>query len=227
MKIVNHTRWRTADIRAVAERVASEELNPEQAKALVIEVFTKGANGARRDRWTRTAATPVKNRAGLRFNYFTLTMPAVTPERAKFRNETLEVYAHRQWTSRAAYRGIILAHEMAECRGKQHADLKGCTRYGYRPRGSKGCYWDFLAQMPMRWDPPVKKVREAPTPLAVAVKKRAAQDARRQQAEAKIVEWTRKQKLAMTFLKKWQRRLRAMQRAHAKAAFQLVQGGVA
>jgi hypothetical protein len=232
MKITNHTRWRTADIRALAERVAAEELNPGQAQHLHIEVFTRGAAGGNKDRYTSVRLQGDRagaRAAGLTYNFFTLKLPVVRPAVLRLPPERRQVFLANRWVVARAYTGVQLAHEMAECRGKKHADMRGCTRYGYRPRGgSYGAYWQqAFKDMPLRWDPPAPVVRIAPTPLEKAAKQRARAQARVAQAEAKVAEWTRKQKLATTFLKKWQRRLRAQQRARAKEAFQLVMGGVA
>jgi len=216
MKIVNHTRWRTADIRAVAMRVAQEELDPRQTRAIVIEVFTKNAKGARRDRWTRTAKAPVsRHEVGLTYNYFTLTMPAVRPSVMKLTPEKREQFLAALWRTRADYRGVILAHEMAECRGKKHADMHGRARYGYRSKS--GSYWhDILAPMPMHWDPPKRVERESASPAEKAQQAQGRAMQRLAKAQLMVKTWTRRHKYATTYLRKWTRRLRALERHHGE-----------
>jgi len=207
MKIINHTRWRTADIKALATRVAAEELNPGQLRHITIEVFTQGANDANRDRYVRRVGSVLGT--GLVFNYFTLKLPAVDP--------TMLRQGFRPGWDRA-YVGVQLAHEMAECRGKKHKDMKGCSRYGYRVRGGAryGAHWEeALKDLPLRWDPPVKVERIPPTVEQKQAAKASEGQKRLEHARRMVATWQKRRKLTDTYLKKWTRRLRALERHHS------------
>jgi hypothetical protein len=117
MKIVNHTQYNTKQLKAVAMRVAQDELNPEQRKLIVIHFHYKRQHGNRADRFGRRVETKhLKqwnlSKVGLRYNSFCVNV-------------------HRR-ASRIErdYVGVQLAHEMAECRGLRHADMRH-PRYGY------------------------------------------------------------------------------------------------
>ena len=211
LRLDNQTDWRTEDIRAIVDLVAAEELMPRQKKHLHVRVFHKNARDARSDRYPsqrvkgdhRAAA-----RVGLKFNAFHVTLP-------KARKGMVPGAKASEWTR--TYLGIQLAHEMAECRGKAHADMKGSTRYGYRVAGKPyGEYWQrALADMPLRWGEPPAPPKPVPTPEQIADANLRERQKRLVHAERMLATWERRSKLAGTHLAKWKRRVRARQRALA------------
>jgi hypothetical protein len=104
--------------------------------------------------------------------------------------------------------------EVAACRGKAHADMRGSTRYGYRVPGRGWAnYWKrTLGHMTLRWGQPAPAPKPAPTPEALAAEKRRLREKRLAHAEQMVATWERRQKLATTHLQKWKRRVRAQQR---------------
>jgi hypothetical protein len=124
MKLINHTAYNGRDLRALIRLVAAEELNPGQLDHLQVEVFYRRAPGCRDDRRWRVSGL-LSPGTGLKYNRFIVRLSR--PERGGGHVELLG------WPC------TLMAHEMAECRGKKHASLYGTSRYGYR--GRHGSYW--------------------------------------------------------------------------------------
>lgn len=100
----------------------------------------------------------------------------------------------------------VVGHEFGHCKGITHAQMglhygNSCARGSYT-----NPHYAWATALPV----PVLPVKVKPT---VADKRAVKIKA----AEAALVRWTRKQKLATTKLKLWTRKLRALERANVKA----------
>jgi hypothetical protein len=190
MKIVNHTHYQTKQLRAIVKLVAEQELDPAQRKYITVHIHYKSQPGNRADRRGRRIQGITG--AGLRYNSFCVGLRK-DPQRI-----------NRTWL------GVQLAHEMAECRGLRHRQMRH-TRYGYRPRYQKdapyGSPWDkLLKDMPLE----IKPKPTAPAKDNIAAKKLA-------HAEKMLARWERREKLTRTKLRTWRGRVKRYQATVQKA----------
>lgn len=132
MRIINHTHYSRESLRQLIKLVADLELEPAQAKLLTIEVaYFRTARSKMRGRGHRIATRNHREGriAGLKYNRFPMYVA-----REVGRNPSVT------WVA------TLLAHEMAECRGRSHEWMQrhAPTRYGYRGRLKKEgpSFWD-------------------------------------------------------------------------------------
>lgn len=158
MKIINKTGYQTRDLRAIAVRVAREELDPDKAKRMTVYFDHRRGTGGR-----------ISGHAWINGNSIHVKI------------------------DRCAYvRGVaaVIAHEFAHARGLTHDKMRGNRRYHF----SDAAAWDGYETMPLRAK--VEKAKPAPD------EKRAA---KLKNAQAKVIEWTRKRDRAERALNKWMR----------------------
>ena len=193
MRIENHTDYRTDHIKAFVQRVAEEELDPAQRKLLVVKVVYQATRGANSDVYIRRKGSlPVD--CGLRYNYFNLTL--AKPGGVFFRRYGGQ---NRGWI------GVQLAHEMAECRGRRHAEMHSARYYYHRFRGDGGKYWIAAFEgLPLEVKATPERIRPD----------RAARLARKLvQAERAVARWTTRSRLCATKLKIWRTKATRITRA--------------
>lgn len=178
MKIINKTKWSTRDLQAFFRRAAQEEMDPPHFKRLrATIVYTRG--GPHRGYSTGYAY------------YNSATM-------------TLRVSAHQIDRVDMA---MIIAHEMAHCRGLHHRDMNTPR---YRRIGNWRERYAWADQLPLRDMTILKKKVRVVGAEADAVKLSAAQ--------GKVAEWDRKIKAASTRRHGWVRKVKYYERKLAKAA---------
>lgn len=190
MRIVNETGWRTADLRAIAARVAATELDPEAARRVTIRFVT-----GRRRGWL--AATSVRGSSGyatLGGTRATIRIDPVAPDRVDL--------AH------------VIGHEMAHLRGMTHRRMRGAVRYDGRRLPGYRAFVEWAADMPLDRTP-ARPARPRPDPAAVAARRRT--DAL-EHAAAMVRAWTTRHRRATTILAGWRRRHAARLRAADRAA---------
>jgi hypothetical protein len=101
----------------------------------------------------------------------------------------------------------VVGHEFGHCKGLQHADMKmhhgdSCHRGSY-----SGPHYDWAKALPV---PQVKAKRKAPTTDERRAKELKA-------AQAAVARWRTKVKLSATLLKKWERRVKVLEKRIATA----------
>ena len=200
MRIVNHTHYDAKQLRAIVMHVAKQELDPAQRQLIVVHVHYRHQPGNRADRRGRRVETKhLRNynlgKVGLRYNSMCVELNK-NPKRID-----------------RAYLGVQLAHEMAECRGRHHRDMRH-PRYGYRDRRQPNVKWG---------EPWRSQITATAFPISVRPKKskpapdqKAAKELQR--AQQKIEDWKRKARLAATKLRVWERAVRRINRKLAAAA---------
>jgi len=183
MRVVNHTMYQTKQLRALAMHVAEQELDPAQRKFITIHFHYRSQKGNRKDRQGRRIERKIG--AGLRYNSFCVSIKKDPRTITKI---------HRAWL------GVQLAHEMAECRGRRHKEMRH-PRYGYRGRTGLpyGHPWgDQLEKYPLELRPKkeVATVDQMRAKQKVLAKKLL-------QAQQRIMDWERKARLAQTKVRTW------------------------
>lgn len=177
MRIKNETRWRTDHLKALIGRVAKEELEPEQKKKLLVTVRYRKSNA--RTWGHATIGTPFHQ---------VLRMRLLLP----FPGREFDKPKH----------ALIIAHEMAHCRGLRHREMKS-SRYDW-VEGWKERY-AYAEQFPMELAPEM-----------MAAKATDADKAER--LIVKLKRWQAKKKRAETAIGKLKRRLRHYERKLQQAA---------
>ena len=224
MKIINRTHWRTEHLRAFAQRVAAEELEPGRRREVtLIFEYTRGRVGGSSGRAWAGAGRAVIRVARNRPDRVDLTM-ILAHEMAHLRglhhNHPAMLNApryHRTGNWREVH-GWAAALPLEVDRFKQDYLCERWTR-GW---GSATC------SNRARWEDPEGRYicnKHARAPEAGLVRELGdrltppapTSGGRRQHIEAKVAEWARKAKSASTFLKKWTRRLRALEAREAAA----------
>jgi hypothetical protein len=175
MKIINHTAWRTDQLHALIQRVADDELSMQQKKILRVTLAYKRRLGAGR-MGQACLGTP---------HHQLLTMTLFLPKPG------------REF-DRPSY-ALIIAHEMAHCRGWRHARMKG-NRYDWA-EGWQGRY-AYALNYPIELAAP-------------AIKAKPGDEQKHQHALTMVAQWTTKTKKATTLLKKWTRKVRYYERKMA------------
>ncbi len=187
MKVINETHWRTDHLRRFILRVAKEELPTDALPRTIVKVgYHRGGSGcAGRARYPTTD----ERRDGLRPRIWLLLPPRSEPvvDRADL--------------------ALVIAHEMAHCRGLRHGKDMRCPRY-YRQPGYRERY-AWATTLPL-----------AARALVVRRRKLRAQprDVRRAHAETMLQTWERKHKLATTMRAKWRAKVRRLTTETTRAA---------
>lgn len=102
MRVINKTKWRTDQLKAIAQRVAKDELDPEKAKRITITfVSTRPKYGA------RAYSSGYCSYLG---------------------GNNIIVRLHHTLQNKTDL-GMVLAHEMAHARGMNHKQMRNAPRY--------------------------------------------------------------------------------------------------
>lgn len=187
MKIVNDTQWKTSHLRAIASRIASAELEPEERRKLVVT-------------FTHELATDCCSGFASYTTYrCTVRMPRTAPHAEE----------NRTWIYDLA---AVTAHEIAHCHGqKGERWMRSSVRYGHAGLGRRSYggeerrlktrkFYAWVFSMPLdRKDAPKKK--EGKTPLDIAEAKFA-------KAQATLKKWQTKKKRATTAVTKYRKQIR-------------------
>jgi hypothetical protein len=107
VKIVNHTRWQTRDIRAVLARVALTELDGDHNRRVVVTLKP----GRDRFDYGHVSGHAILGQHGYRASHMTLLLPARVLDPVSL--------------------AATAAHEFAHLRGLTHAQMRGAPRYTY------------------------------------------------------------------------------------------------
>lgn len=198
MRIKNYTEFRDDELRAIAKRVADDELEPSQRNGVIVyftmrQARSENAKRARRDGFYRRAVGKVA--PGLRHNVAIVSIHRWTGE-------------HNP-SSAAMYAAHDLAHEMAEMTGASHAAMRS-PRYMYRKGWSELYQWASDLPLVVK----EKAIKIKPTSEDRIAKKLA-------HAQTMLKRAQRKQKLATTLAKKWSAKVRYFERAAARRFAQL------
>lgn len=188
VRIVNRTAYRTPHLRAILERVARDELNPEEVSRVTVTV----EHGRRPRGVPDTQAYGSSGHATLGGTRAALRIDPVCPDLVDF--------AH------------VAAHEMAHLRGMTHRDMRPGTRWRRGPLTGVRYAWAAAYPMGRR---AVRPPRPALDPAAIAARRRAV---RADHAVRQVTTWTRKLRLATTKLRIWRRRADAAVRARDRTA---------
>lgn len=133
MRLVNETRWRTADLRAIVDRAAREEADAPTRRRLHITI-----------RYRRGTQTWTTGNAYLG-----------TPERPG----TIRVFVTRHAVDPVSL-AHTAAHEIAHARGVDHQTMRGSPRYTFTDGWRERYAW--AASMPIRAIEPRAKVKPTP-----------------------------------------------------------------
>jgi hypothetical protein len=133
MILRNHTHYQSTDLKALIKAVALDEgLRHDQLDTLVVEVYHRRARGVRSDRGSgRLVLSRYQEAraAGLKYNRFCIAVSR-DPDREK---------ASRYYTA------ALIAHELAECLGHDHAWMKSRANPGRYAYGRlSGKYWHHV-----------------------------------------------------------------------------------
>ena len=101
MRVINKTNWRTDQLKAIAQRVAKDELDPEKAKRMTITFETT------RPRYKRAYSSGRCHYLG---------------------GNSIIVRLHKDLQNKTDLAGT-LAHEMAHARGMDHGQMRNSPRY--------------------------------------------------------------------------------------------------
>ena len=183
MKVNNLTKFDTARLREIAQRVAEAELEPHQRAGMTVHFLIRKARGteanrARRDCFYRRAVGVLPE--GLRYNQAIVSIPG---DAATFDSGR-----------RAAQTALLLAHEFAEALGLRHENMRS-KRYDW-----KDGWTDFYG---WAYDLPIilKAPKAAPSPDDVKSKKLTHARAMHKRALTRA-------KRAASIVKRWERRIR-------------------
>lgn len=230
MKIENRTHWKTEHLRAFASRVAETELEVEGRKrAKLIFEYTRAGRGGSSGRAWYASQRAVVRVARNHPDKLDLAM-VIAHEMAHLRGLRHESPAmsrspryHRVGTWKKVYAwadAMPLEVDPAKmdhrCESLQglgaRAGFTRCNRPARwkTPSGGYRCKKHTLGMDGLTIEHLMPVVRAKPAPPS-ATEKRA-------KIERRIAAWTRKRKLADTYLKKWTRRLRRLEATEQKAA---------
>ena len=184
----NHTRWRNEDLRAIVQKVLDEELNPDQRNHVTIHIVPRRARRTSEIRASRTAGY-IQRRVGhlppgLKYNQGIVTMrqPASSGKMAR---EQL---------------ALLVAHECAEMRGLDHGrgdNAMRSPRYFFKPGWKDRYAW--ATALPLRpQEQPPKPTREKTWSMDLKT------------AEARLADWTRRERLAGNRKRKWTLRIKRL-----------------
>lgn len=195
MKIINQTLWRTDHLKAILQKAAEIELEPEKRKVLRVTVsYTRGAHSSG-CAWVggRSCTVRIRHPESRRARW-------VTTDTGGHYDRSPQALAPDQHDELLHRFASVAVHEFAHIRGMNHDNMPA----KYKWHGKWREYVAWAKGMPLEVKP--VKVKAAPTPvdkLAHVLKMKKA-------AETRV-------KRAMTILKRWKAReryyLKAAQRA--------------
>lgn len=163
MKLINNTGWRTDQLRALISRVAEDELSSQQRKILRVTINYQRRYTGRMG--SACLGTPFHQQ---------LTITLLLPR-------TSESF------DRVAY-ALIIAHEMAHCRGWRHRQMTG-NRYDWKPGWQER--YAYAYDYPIEQAPAVERVKPG-------------DDMKHAHAMDMMLRWSRRVMLDTARLKKWQ-----------------------
>lgn len=208
MKIINKTEWRTDQLKAIIDRVAKAELDPEVRKKFVVRIIsarTASCSGYAYYHSNEITVRLLPPKQTLRRFEQEVTKREITPEgnervwfgKGKYVRKTIENGVNKPWFA------CVVAHEMAHARGMRHRQMLGAARYTFRGvKEGATTYRDYYA-----WanDYPVE-----PKPAKAKVEKPAEVVALKdyEHAKAKAAEWSRKLSTARRKAREWKAKAR-------------------
>jgi hypothetical protein len=183
MKIVNSTPFDTARLREIAQRVAEQELDPNQRRGITVH-FTVTKSRTKEAYRSRRLGFYVRQRGPL--------VPGL-----KYNQAIVDIHKSRAIENpvqHAAYVAHELAHEFAEMCGYTHEQMRS-PRYLYREGWEKQVEWtkDFPLLLKAK---PVKPDRSAVIQTKLA------------HCKARLEKARSREKRATTIRKKWETRVR-------------------
>lgn len=189
MKLVNKTRWNTADLRAFIGRVAQDELPAAGRKRLHVTV--------------QTTRLPRKTARG--YAYYG------TPEHPG--RVTIMLPLPEDATSGLdyIYLATLVAHELAHSRGARHRQINKSAIYD--PRYAADASREYYA-----WAMTLPIKPAAPQAPRKAIPKTVAINRKLEACRAKVKQYETKLKRTQTLLRKWNRKVRYYQRQAQAAA---------
>ena len=208
MRIANKTLWRTDQLKAIIDRVAKVELDPEKRKRFVVTIISARTSSCSGYAFynsygiTVRLLPPKQKRREFKQD---ILRREITPEgnqrlwlgNGRYVTETVENEVDKPWFA------CVVAHEMAHARGMRHRQMCGSPRYTWR--GVKPGGTTFREVYAWANDYPVEvkqpKVKVEP-PAEVVVMKEY------ERAKAKAGEWSRKLATARRKAREWKAKAR-------------------
>lgn len=182
MKIENITPFDSEHLRAIAQKVASDELDPHQRNGITIHFVTRkgktqAAKRARTIGYYRRRVGVVPE--GLLFNQAIVTIPLTAGK--------------LQPVSTAQHTALLLAHEFAEMRGLSHDKMRTPR---YFSRGNWIDFYRWAENFPLQLKAPsvVSPVDVIGSKLSNAMKRRKSAATRHKRASTILKKWDRKVK---------------------------------
>jgi len=199
VRIVNKTIWLTDHLRAILNRVAATELDPENRKRVVVTIGYDRSMGKRYlkyddGRWERGGTSGFATISG---THMTVNLPA-----------------HKQTVDRIDLAHTV-AHEMAHLRGMTHNQMRGSERYCRKGRWREIYSW--AETFPLE----KKETSLASIPSEISLEERVEKVAaslverrlkRLAVHQEKLKEWERKFKFARTKRLYWAGRVQATEK---------------